>query len=113
MEVECPGCGKKVTVRNTRLETALEIIEKTNERSINTEYERICGIAAGFTSASKGILILYFITAGFVWFAAIGGTVSDAFWLVYVGGVAVAASAWCYLVAQIIYIRAALERQRD
>ena len=75
--------------------------------------QELRGLADNFSLVAKGILILYFIAATFTAIAATVGNVSDASWLLYVGGAAVGASAWCYLVAQIIYIRAALEKQRE
>ena len=108
--VECPSCGKMVKVVK-KLNIPLASVELPREPE-DKEYEsdRIRGIADSFAMASKLVLILYCAVAAFVWIASISNEWTLGYWLIYGSGAVVLFSAWCYLMAQIIYIRAALEK---
>jgi hypothetical protein len=117
----CPSCGKDLTVLDKALGKLLQKGQMSDMKlpaplagELKGRSERTRDIAAGFAAVAKWVLILYCITVGvaavFAWVAAVGGDKSDCYWMIYVGGAAVGVAAWCFLLAQIIYIRAALEK---
>jgi len=106
MESICPSCGKTVTVWKNVL-TATEKQEK-HRLEAQIKSERISSTARTFTGvagwlAAVGVLSLVFFMVKFA-----GGEIP--LWLAYISGGSFGLAMWFYLLAQIIYIRAALEK---
>jgi endogenous inhibitor of DNA gyrase (YacG/DUF329 family) len=115
METECPTCGKTVTVRKTYSQAELAAINAaskashTNEVSAKPAHGRLRDTADVFVMLAKlsmgvfGIMLLGWLyihlqgdTAPFSLLPAAGGVFGLALWL--------------YMIAQLIYIRATLEK---
>jgi DNA-directed RNA polymerase subunit RPC12/RpoP len=77
-----------------------------------SEFDRVRGVADNFASASRVVVLLSFLPAGWGLLAGILGN-TEGFLFFGVGASGIGLALWLYLTAQIIYIRAALEKQRE
>jgi DNA-directed RNA polymerase subunit RPC12/RpoP len=112
MIIDCPSCGKKVKVVR-RLNLPIESLEMKKLAAENRDEERqqLRGTADTFATTSKWILILYCIAAVYIWVTSVANDVQSGHGLMLAGAAAVSLAAWCYLIAQLIYIRVALEKR--
>ena len=110
-EVDCPGCWRKVTVWESLSASELAALNRAeNAKQVDQakgEFQRLSGMADTFS-----IIAVILVVAGVTLFAAylLSSYSGKAVWPIYAGVGAFGFALWFYLVAQIIYIRAALEK---
>ena len=134
VETQCPACGKPVTVpavakkavqagvasastpasRPIQWPWKPEASQEPPGKTQAPEPSRTRGAAGLFILAAKSAIVIYGVAA------AIGGALAmaanagnekvDCSWMLYAGAAAFGVAGWCYLTAQIVYIRAALEK---
>jgi hypothetical protein len=126
-EIACPYCGKQVVVRPPISEAEIAELNRIGQErrgqeerarmakahETQNEAERIKNIADNFAWWAEWVAKFGIIAFVFVGIATVLGNEGSPIYAVYVGGAAAGLWAWLYFMAQIIYIRAALEKQRD
>jgi DNA-directed RNA polymerase subunit RPC12/RpoP len=104
--IDCPSCGKKVKVtKKLNIPLAAMTLPKETEAN-DSDYERIRDTADTFARMGVWFVIGAILLGGFCIAAGSGWARA-----LCVSGAAAGLGAWCYLLAQVIYIRAALEKR--
>lgn len=116
-KITCPHCSLETFLflpppPASHMETALSGKRKLAPLPTWTEADRLRGVANRFASASRVIFLLSLILpVTWAFLAGVFGN-SEGFWSLSVVVSGVGLSLWLYLTAQVIYIRAALEKKR-
>lgn len=114
METECPSCHKRVTVRPmVKTQPVAPESGHVSQRSgalaiAESDSSQVRGTAEIFDFFAK-ILIAAGLFGGLIWFLFHSIDSDNPVWPRYACAAAFSVGIWCYFMAQLIYIRAALE----
>jgi len=118
METECPSCHKRVTVRPmVKTESATPesggVAKRSNALASGVaSSSQVRGTADNFDHFAK-ILIFIGPLGGLSWLLFHSIDSDNPVWPGYACAAAFSVGIWCYLMAQLIYIRAALEELKS
>ena len=116
-EIDCPGCWRKVTVCESLSAGELSASKENTKSEAAVEAQpgpdRLRDIAGTFEVVARWLMVIGCLALGFFLLCAVAALADESnrvVWPVYVGAAAFGFAMWLFLMAQLMYIRAALEK---
>ena len=116
-QIDCPGCWRKVTVLEGLSASELSASKENTKSEAAVEAQpgpdRLRDIAGTFEVVARWLMVIGCFAIGFFVLCAVAALADESnrvIWPAYIGAAAFGFAMWLFLMAQLMYIRAALEK---